>query len=75
MTKASHKWTHQKVIECLLIAAVLLGLVYLVHWVITEEPRPRYPGIEQLRGQWRPQPSGCGYTFSLVPNCTAVNTS
>ena len=45
-----HTWSRQKVSEYLLIAAILLGLIYLVNWVITEAPQPRYPGIEKLRG-------------------------
>ena len=50
MPRTLHTWSRQKVSEYLLIAAILLGLIYLVNWVITEAPQPRYPGIEKLRG-------------------------
>ena len=52
--RATHTWNLRKLIEHLLVVVILLGLVYLVYWVITEEPRPRYPGIEKLRGQSGP---------------------
>ena len=52
--RAIHTWNPRKLIEHLLVVVILLGLVYLVYWVITEEPRPRYPGIEKLRGQSGP---------------------
>ena len=50
VTRATNTWNPRKVIEHLLVVVILLGLVYVVYWVITEEPRPRYPGIEKLRG-------------------------
>jgi hypothetical protein len=33
-----------------LIAVVVIGLIVLVYWIVTERPCPRYPGIEKLRG-------------------------
>ena len=64
-----HAWRRQKVTEYLLIAAILLGLVYLVSWVVTEAPRPRYPGIEKLRGDYvAPQAPG-------RPACSLVSTA
>ena len=33
-----------------LIAIVVIGLILLVYWIVTERPCPRYPGIEKLRG-------------------------
>ena len=32
------------------IAAVVIGLIALVYWIVTEKPCSRYPGIEKLRG-------------------------
>ena len=37
-------------VEHVLIAVVLIGLIVLVYWIVTERPCPRYPGIEKLRG-------------------------
>ena len=33
-----------------LIAVVVIGLIALVYWTVTDRPCPRYPGIEKLRG-------------------------
>ena len=32
-----------------LIAIVVIGLIVLVYWIVTERPCPRFPGIEKLR--------------------------
>ena len=64
VVRAAHTWNCQKVIEGLLVVVILLGLVYLVYWVITEEPRPRYPGIEKLRGHSAPRP--LSYDFASL---------
>ena len=42
----------QKVIGYVLVAVIILGLIYLVYWA--EEPRPRYQGLEKLRGHMPP---------------------
>ena len=34
-----------------LIAVVVIGLIALVYWIVTEKPCSRYPGIEKLRGE------------------------
>ena len=65
VVRSVHTWNHQKVIECFLVAVILLGLVYVVHWVITEEPRPSYPGIEKLRGHSAPRPLSLDLTLLL----------
>ena len=45
-----------------LIAVVVIGLIVLVYWIVTEKPCARYPGIEKLRG-------GAG---SLLPGLDAA---
>lgn len=40
----------REIVGRVLIAAVVIGLVVLVYWIVTERPCPRYPGIEKLRG-------------------------
>ena len=55
--EAAKRTVRLRVTGHVLVCLILLGLIYLVHWVITEEPRPNYPGIEKLRGQSIPDPS------------------
>lgn len=58
MTSAARRLEVQKLVGYVLVALIVLGLAYLVHWVVTEAGRPRYPGIEKLRGDaYRPAAS------------------
>ncbi len=50
----------QKVIGYVLVAVIILGLIYLVYWATTEETRPRYQGLEKLRGHMPPEPPPSG---------------
>ena len=71
--RATHTWNLRKLIEHLLVVVILLGLVYLVYWVITEEPRPRYPGIEKLRGHSGPDQGP--FLTSVVPDAATFPAS
>lgn len=51
MMSGSRRLEVQKYVGYVLMALVVVGLIYLAHWVITAEPRSRYPGIEKLRGE------------------------
>ena len=51
MVTAATRITRQKIVGYILVAALIVGLVFLVHWIITEQPGKRFPGIEKLRGE------------------------
>lgn len=44
----------EEIIGYVLIAVLVLGLIYLTYWIVTEKPRPRYKGIEKFRGDLSP---------------------
>lgn len=41
----------RQVIGYVLVGIVVVGLIYLVYWLITENPKARFRGIERLRGE------------------------
>ena len=55
MTAAAKRVDLQKIVGYVLVAAMVIGLIYIVHWVIADASRPRYPGIEKMRGELPPE--------------------
>lgn len=39
-----------KIASYVLIAVVIIGLLFLVYWIVTENPARRFRGIEKIRG-------------------------
>jgi len=41
----------RQVIGYVLVGIMVVGLIYLAYWLITEKPSRRFRGIEKLRGE------------------------
>jgi len=41
----------QRIVGYIIVAALVVGLAFLVYWIIAAQPGKRFRGIEKLRGE------------------------
>jgi len=47
---SKHRQTRE-IVGYVLVGIVVLGVIYLAYWLITEKPGRRFRGIEKIRGE------------------------
>ena len=50
MPATKHRQT-KEIVGYVILAIVVLGVIYLSYWLITEKPSRRFRGIEKIRGE------------------------
>ena len=51
MVTAAKQITRQRIVGYIVVAVLIVGLVFLIYWLVTEQPGKRFRGIERLRGE------------------------